>query len=69
MLTRKLALDYHNQALNRVYFIMLKKVLYTEAIENIFKLAPSKKHMIGRELGRLEPTPSLKYKAKACASV
>jgi hypothetical protein len=46
-----------------------KLTLLTEAIENIFKLAPSKKHMIGRDLGRLEPTPSLKYKAKACASV
>jgi hypothetical protein len=26
-------------------------------------LKPSKKHMAGRDLGRLEPTPSLKYKA------
>jgi hypothetical protein len=43
--------------------------LLTEAVENVFQLAPSKKHMIGRDLGRLEPTPSLKYKAKACASV
>jgi len=45
-----------------------KLTLLTEAIENVFQLAPSKKHMIGRDLGRLEPTPSLKYKAKACAS-
>jgi len=29
--------------------------------ENI--LAPSGKHMSGRELGRLKPTPSLKYRA------
>jgi hypothetical protein len=43
--------------------------LLTEAVENVFQLAPSKKHMVGRDLGRLEPTPSLKYKAKACASV
>ncbi len=28
-------------------------------------LAPSEKHMIGRDLGRMEPTPSLKYKAAA----
>lgn len=30
-----------------------------------FALAPSKKHLAGRDLGRLEPTPSLKYKATA----
>lgn len=30
-----------------------------------FALAPSKKHLVGRDLGRLEPTPSLKYKATA----
>ena len=34
-----------------------------EIIKEIFSLEPSKKHMIGRDLGRLEPTPSLKYKA------
>lgn len=28
-----------------------------------FPLQPSAKHMVGRDLGRLEPTPSLKYKA------
>ncbi len=33
-----------------------------EAVEDIFKLAPSKKHMVNRDLGRLEPTPALKYK-------
>lgn len=43
--------------------------LLTETVENVFQLAPSKKHMGGRDLGRLEPTPSLKYRAKACASV
>lgn len=42
--------------------------LLTKAIEDVFKLTPSKKHMNGRDLGRLEPTPSLKYRAKACAS-
>ncbi len=30
-----------------------------------FALVPSEKHMIGRDLGRLAPTPSLKYKAAA----
>jgi len=45
-----------------------KLTLLTEAIENVFQLAPSKKHMIGRDLGRLEPTPALMYKAKVCAS-
>jgi hypothetical protein len=30
-----------------------------------FALAPSEKHLAGRDLGRLEPTPSLKYKAAA----
>ena len=30
-----------------------------------FALVPSEKHMAGRDLGRLEPIPSLKYKAAA----
>lgn len=30
-----------------------------------FSLMPSGKHMVGRDLGRQEPTPSLKYKAMA----
>ena len=34
-----------------------------EKIKETFSLEPSRKHMIGRDLGRLEPTPSLKYKA------
>ncbi|WP_221896587.1 hypothetical protein [Bathymodiolus japonicus methanotrophic gill symbiont] len=29
--------------------------------KDVFQLMPSGKHMIGRDLGRLEPTPSLKY--------
>ncbi|WP_230988284.1 hypothetical protein [Bathymodiolus japonicus methanotrophic gill symbiont] len=32
-----------------------------ELIKDVFQLMPSGKHMIGRDLGRLEPTPSLKY--------
>ena len=30
-----------------------------------FSLAHSEKHLVGRDLGRLEPTPALKYKAAA----
>ena len=33
------------------------------AVENIFELRTSDKHMVGRDLGKLEPTPSLKYRA------
>lgn len=33
--------------------------------ENIATLKLSKKHMVSRDLGRLEPTPALKYKATA----
>ena len=33
-------------------------------IEKCFELTPSKKHMSGRKIGRLEPTPSLKYRAE-----
>jgi len=32
-------------------------------IKEVFQLIPSKKHMSGRDLGRLEPTPLLKYRA------
>ncbi|WP_221898631.1 hypothetical protein [Bathymodiolus japonicus methanotrophic gill symbiont] len=32
-----------------------------ELIKDVFQLMPSGKHMIGRDLGRLEPTRSLKY--------
>jgi hypothetical protein len=35
----------------------------TKAVKNLFPLAPSSKHMSGRDLGRLEPTPSLQYRA------
>ncbi|MBF0498026.1 MAG: transposase, partial [Deltaproteobacteria bacterium] len=34
-------------------------------LKNIFQLKPSKKHLIGRELGRLGQTPALKYRAAA----
>jgi hypothetical protein len=30
----------------------------------VFPLAPSKKHMNTRDLGRLEPTPALQYRAE-----
>ncbi len=34
----------------------------TKLVKDHFQLRLSAKHMIGRNLGRLEPTPSLKYK-------
>ena len=34
----------------------------TKIVKDLFKLAPSSKHMVGRDLGRLEPTPALQYK-------
>jgi hypothetical protein len=40
-----------------------------EKIKETFSLEPSKKHMIGRDLGRLESTPSLKYKAAAAGQL
>jgi len=40
--------------------------LLTETLkENVLTLNLSKKHMVNRDLGRLEPTPTLKYKATA----
>ena len=38
------------------------------AAKHLFPLRDSAKHMNGRDLGRLEPTPSLKYRAVACAA-
>lgn len=38
----------------------------TESIKHYFTLAPSGKHMNHRNLGRLEPTPGLKHRAKVC---
>jgi hypothetical protein len=36
-------------------------------IEKCFNLKPSKKHMSDRQLGRMQPTPSLKYRGEALA--
>jgi hypothetical protein len=36
---------------------------FTQALHEVFAFGHSKKHMIQRPLGRLEPTPSLKYRA------
>jgi len=36
---------------------------FTRALHEVFAFGRSKKHMIQRQLGRLEPTPSLKYRA------
>jgi len=36
---------------------------FTQALHKVFAFGRSKKHMIQRQLGRLEPTPSLKYRA------
>jgi hypothetical protein len=39
--------------------------LLAQQLEELFSLNSSKKHMVNRDMGRLEPTPSLKYKALA----
>jgi len=36
---------------------------FANKIKTVFQLMPSGKHMIGRDLGRLEPTSSLIYRA------
>ena len=36
---------------------------FTQALHQVFAFSHSTKHMIQRQLGRLEPTPSLKYRA------
>lgn len=36
---------------------------FTQALHDVFAFSRSKKHMIQRQLGRLGPTPSLKYQA------
>jgi hypothetical protein len=36
---------------------------FTQALHEVFAFGQSKKHMIQRQWGRLEPTPSLKYRA------
>jgi hypothetical protein len=37
----------------------------SDTLTECFDLRPSEKHMVGRDLGRLAPSPSLKYKAIA----
>jgi DDE superfamily endonuclease len=37
---------------------------FATALHEVFAFSRSKKHMIQRQLGRLEPTPSLKYRAR-----
>lgn len=36
---------------------------FTQALQDVFTFSRSKKHMIQRQLGRLGPTPALKYRA------
>ena len=36
---------------------------FTQALPEVFAFGQSKKHMVQRQLGRLEPTPFLKYRA------
>ncbi|WP_262964881.1 hypothetical protein [Methylobacter psychrophilus] len=36
---------------------------WTLLIDDVFQLMPSDKHMVGRDLVRLEPTASLQYHA------
>lgn len=38
-----------------------------QALQDCLPVRESKKHMVGRDLGRLEPTPSLKYRALEAA--
>ena len=37
---------------------------FATALHEVFAFSHSKKHMIQRQLGRLEPTPSLKYRTR-----
>jgi hypothetical protein len=37
----------------------------SDTLAKHFSLAHSEKHMVGKDLGRLEPTPALNYKAAA----
>ena len=32
-------------------------------VDDVFQLMPSGKHMVGRDLGRMEPTAALQYRA------
>ena len=40
-----------------------KLTCFTQALHEVFAFGRSKQHMIQRQLGRLESTPSLKYRA------
>jgi hypothetical protein len=35
----------------------------SDTISKLFRMSPSRKHMVGRDLGNFAPSPSLKYKA------
>jgi len=39
--------------------------MFRKRVEEVFKLSSSKKHKNGLDMGRLEPTPSLKYRDRA----
>ena len=39
--------------------------LLSKTLKDVFLLLPSKKHMVGRDLGRLDSTPSLARRAIA----
>ena len=39
-----------------------------EVAKKLLPLRDSTKHMNGKNLGRLEPTPSLKYRAEDCVA-
>jgi hypothetical protein len=41
-----------------------KLTRFATALHEVFAFSRSKKHMIQRQLGRLEPTPSLRYRAR-----
>ena len=45
-----------------------KLELLSQTVDKLFELAESKKHLSNRELGRLEPTPGLIYRAQKAAS-
>ena len=51
----KALLEQHNPAAK------LKEL--AELVDEVFQLMPSEKHMVGRDLGRLESSASLKYRA------
>ena len=38
--------------------------LLAAQVQEVFRLNDSSKHMVGRELGRLEPTPTLKHRVR-----